>query len=396
MIKLKVVSVISLILSIILISTGCGKKSVIVTAQDNIKNVKVASVSNSSIETDTTYGSKLTAASVTTVTSKIAGKIDSVKVDVGQQVKKGDILFTLDSKELQAQYAEAKGALATANSSYQQQLITSTSSANVSQNSYKDAQNNYNAVHQQYNIGESSKDQLDASKSKLDSATLQLKAATDSLELLKSKISGQVEQAQGALDLAQLQINNSAITSPIDGIVSVRNIEVGEMISSSITAFNIIDTSSLLDEVTMTDKAVIRVKIGQKIPVQITSMDNKVVEGIVDTISATADAKTQLYTVKLRITNKDNSLKTGMIARSIFPNEIKNHILVVPNVAIFTENSIQYVYIVDVNKLKKVEITLGISNVTQSEIISGIKLGDSVIIEGQSFLADGQKVNVTK
>ena len=407
---IKVILLISLIWSITLTGTGCSKKAVAIP--ETIKNVKTASVSTSSIETDIKYSSKLAALSVTEVTSKTPGKIESVKVAVGQLVKKGDILFTLDSKELQTQYAQAKGALDSANanliktsdSGYNQQLISAKSSTDIAQNSCKDAQNNYNTVHQQYNIGDSSKDELDAAKSKLDSATSQLSAAKDSLELLKSKlgsqsnaaVAGQVEQAQGALDLSQIQINNSTITSPIDGIVSARNVETGEMVSSAITAFTIIDTSNLLAEVTVTDKAVIKVKIAQKIPVQITSMDDKVVEGIVDTISPTADAKTQLYTVKLRIDNKDNSLKTGMIVRSIFPNEIKNNIPVVQNGAIFTENSVQYVYKVEGNKLKKTEVALGISNVIQSEIISGLKLGDDVIIEGQSFLTDGQKVSVTK
>ncbi|APC42772.1 hypothetical protein A7L45_18390 [Clostridium estertheticum subsp. estertheticum] len=403
---------ISLTLSITLIGVGCGNKEVSVTSNDISKNVKASPVSISSITTTTKYGSKLATSSQTVVTSKIAGKVYGVNVDVGQSVNKGDILFTLDRSELTAQYNVAKAALDTANanldktsgSGYEQQLIPANSTLDIAKTTYNDAKNNYNTIHQQYNIGDSAKSELDAAKSKMDSASLQVRAASDSLALLKSKTGpqtdaaaeGQVQQAKASLDLAQIQMDNASITSPINGVISERKVEVGEVVSSAVSAFTIIDASSLRSEVSMTDKDVIKVKVNQKIPVQISSMNNKIVQGIVDTISPSADAKTQLYTVKVKIENPSNLLKPGMIVRVEFPDVVKTDITVVPNGAIFTENSVQYVYIVDATRLKKKQVVVGISNTVQTEIVSGIKLGDQVVTEGQSFLNEGQKVKIVK
>ncbi|MBU3158082.1 efflux RND transporter periplasmic adaptor subunit [Clostridium estertheticum] len=415
MMKLKGIKrflLISLTLSITLIGVGCGNKEVSVTSNDISKNVKATPVSISSITTTTKYGSKLATSSQTVVTSKIAGKVDAVNMDVGQSVKKGDVLFTLDKLELTAQYNVAKAALDTANanldktsgSGYEQQLISANSTLDIAKTTYNDAKNNYNTIHQQYNIGDSAKSELDAAKSKMDSASLQVSAASDSLALLKSKTgpqtdaaaAGQVQQAKASLDLAQIQIDNASIISPINGVISERNVEVGEVVSSAVSAFTIIDASSLRSEVSMTDKDVIKVKVNQKIPVQISSMNNKIVQGIVDTISPSADAKTQLYTVKVKIENASNLLKPGMIVRVEFPDVVKTDIPVVPNGAIFTENSVQYVYIVDATRLKKKQVVVGIANTTQTEIVSGIKLGDQVVTEGQSFLNEGQKVKIVK
>ena len=210
----------------------------------------------------------------------------------------------------------------------------------------------------------------------MDSAGLQVSAASESLSLLKSKTGpqsdeaaqGQVEQAQAALDLAQLQVNDATITSPVNGVISDRSVEVGEVISSAASAFTIIDTSSVRAEVDMTDKDVIKVKVAQKIPVQISSMNDKTVQGVVDTVSPSADAKTQLYTVKLKIGNNDNSLKPGMIVGVDFPDVVKTNIPVVPNGAIFTENSVQYVYTVVATRLKKAQIVVGIENATQLKL----------------------------
>ncbi|MCB2354996.1 efflux RND transporter periplasmic adaptor subunit [Clostridium estertheticum] len=415
MMKLKGIKgflLISLTLSITLIGVGCGNKDVSVASNDISKNVKASPVSISSITTTTKYGSKLATSSQTVVTSKIAGKVEGVNVDVGQSVNKGDILFTLDKLELMAQYNVAKAALDTASanldktsgSGYEQQLIPANSTLDIAKSTYNDAKNNYNTIHQQYNIGDSAKSELDAAKSKMDSASLQVKAASDSLALLKSKTgpqtdaaaAGQVQQAKASLDLAQIQIDNASIISPINGVISERNVEVGEVVSSAVSAFTIIDASSLRSEVSMTDKDVIKVKVNQKIPVQISSMNNKIVQGIVDTISPSADAKTQLYTVKVKIENPSNLLKPGMIVRVEFPDVVKTDISVVPNGAIFTENSVQYVYIVDATRLKKKQVVVGISNTLQTEVVSGIKLGDQVITEGQSFLNEGQKVKIVK
>ncbi|NNU75442.1 efflux RND transporter periplasmic adaptor subunit [Clostridium estertheticum] len=415
MMKLKGIKgflLISLTLSITLIGVGCGNKDVSVASNDISKNVKASPVSISSITTTTKYGSKLATSSQTVVTSKIAGKVSGVNVDVGQSVNKGDILFTLDRLELTAQYNVAKAALDTANanldktsgSGYEQQLIPANSTLNIAKTTYNDAKNNYNTIHQQYNIGDAAKSELDAAKSKMDSASLQVSAASDSLALLKSKTGpqtdaaaeGQVQQAKASLDLAQIQMDNASIASPINGVISERNVEVGEVVSSAVSAFTIIDASSLRSEVAMTDKDVIKVKVNQKIPVQISSMNNKIVQGIVDTISPSADAKTQLYTVKVKIENPSNLLKPGMIVRVEFPDVVKTDISVVPNGAIFTENSVQYVYIVDATRLKKKQVVVGISNTLQTEIVSGIKLGDQVITEGQSFLNEGQKVKIVK
>jgi len=415
MIKLKGIKgilLISLTLSITLIGVGCAKKTTVVAANDISKNVKATPVSISSITTTTKYGSKLVPSSQTVVTTKIAGKVDNVNFDVGQVVKKGDILFTLDKAELTAQYNEAKTAVDTANatlaktsdSGYQQQLISANSTLDTAKTTYDDTKNNYNTIKQQYNIGDSAKSDLDSAKSKMVSAELQVSSASNSLSLLKSKIgpqdnataASQVKQAEASLDLAQIQISSATIISPINGVISERNVEVGEVVSSAVSAFTIIDASSLRAEVSMTDKDVIKVKVNQKIPVQISSMNNKSVQGIVETISPAADDKTQLYTVKIKIGNNDNTLKPGMIVRTDFPDVVKTDILTVPNGAIFTENSVQYVYIVDGGRLKKKQVVVGISNDTLTEIVSGIKLGDLVMTEGQSFLNEGQKVKIVK
>lgn len=401
----------SLLLTISLAAIGCSKKAAD-SGKDDAASVKVSAVNISSIETDVEYGSKLASSSEVAVISKVSGKIDSIKAEVGSHVKKGDVLATIDAKEIQAQYNQAKGAydsananyVRTADSGYIQQLQQAKSSLDSIQLQYDDAKNTLDRVQKEYNIGDASKEELDGAKLKAQSFSNQLNSAKEALTLLQSKsapqsnaaAAAQVTQAKASLDLAQIQLDNTEITAPVDGVISMKNVDIGNTVSGGTNVFNIIDDSSLVAEINMTDKNIVKMEKGQKIPIKVDALDNKVFEGVVDSISPSANAKTQLYSVKVRVDNKDSEIKADMIARLSFPDEKRNDVLVVPKNAIVIQNGVSYVYTVQDNKVKRVEVETGISDSSQIELKSGVKQGDNVITEGQSFLQEGQKVTFAK
>jgi multidrug efflux pump subunit AcrA (membrane-fusion protein) len=405
----KVFLVTSLLLTIPLALVGCSKV-VADNGENDASSVKVSDVKLSTIESDVEYGSKLASSTEIQVISKVAGKVDSIKVEVGSHVKKGDILATIDSKELQAQYKQVKGAYDSANANYvktadsgfEQQVSQAKSSVDTLQIQYDDAKNTLDRIQREYNIGDSSKQDLDAAKAKVDNLASQLNSAKDSLNLLESKsgpqanaaAAAQVTQAEGNLEATQIQLDNTTIIAPVDGVIATKTIDIGSTISNGASVFTITDSNSLMAEVNMTDKSVVNVQKGQKIPVKISAFGDKVFDGMVDSISPNADAKTNLYSVKVRVDNKDNSIKADMITKLTFPNEKKNDVLVVSREAVFIQNSVNYVYAVQDGKLKRIEVETGISNASEIEIKSGLKQGDQVVTEGQNFLKDGQSVNI--
>lgn len=403
------VSLLLLAIIVLVISGFTGRKTKPV---ENVTNVKVATVRMSSIESNVEYGSNLQPASQIAVTSKISGKIASVKVDVGQSVKKGDVLFTLDSNELQDQYGEAQGALDsaeanlihTSDSALAQQLIQAQEAQKQAQVQYDDAKRNLDTTQALFAQGAETKQDLDDMQSKFNDAEAQLNSANDTLNLINNKLGpqttnvaqAQVQQAQASLKLAADQLSDAVITSPIDGIVSARNVDPGEMVSSATNAFSIIDDSSLMAEINVTDNDLTKIQIGQVIPIKVDALDNQSFTGTVDSISPYTDPKTNLYTIKIKLSNQNNLLKSGMIVRVMFPDQKKDHILVVPNGAITVENTVQYVYSVVNGTVKKVPVQTGISDSSNTEITSGLKAGADVIVEGQSFLNPGEQVHMIK
>jgi multidrug efflux pump subunit AcrA (membrane-fusion protein) len=400
---------------LVLIVVGCvsifgrGKK---VEGKQEIKNVKVQKVAVGSISTEVEYASKLNPVQEVTIFPKTGGKVASLNVDIGDKVTAGQVLFTLDTAELQAQLQSQQAGLAASNanlaktsdSGLQQQVTSSEQAVQKSQIAYNDAKDNYDKMQKLYNTGAIAKQDLDNAKVKYDNCSVDLKSAEDNLNLLIEKIgpqstqaaAAQVTQSQAGVSAAQVQINNAAITTPISGVVSAKDVKVGQLAGGQSGSVTIIDSSSFIAEVSVPDKIIGKVQIGQSVQVSINALDDKKVSGVIDKISPNSNTKDNSYTIKVKIDNSKSELKAGMFAKVSLPAEKKDNILTVPNEAIKMENNVNYLYAADNGKVKKISVNVGICNDKITEITGNVKQGTDVIVEGQNLLSSGDKINAVK
>lgn len=211
---------------------------------------------------------------------------------------------------------------------------------------YEDAKKKYDLNQQLYDSGVIAKLTLDDFQKQYATAEVDLKTAQDNLKLLKEKsgpdsvsvAAAQVNQAAAGVNYASEQLKNTVITAPISGIVSGRNVEEGEIVSGSSAALTIIDTATIMAEISVPDKVVAKIEKGEIIALKMNALENKLVEGVVDYISPNADSKSKAYTVRILLNTTDD-LKSGMFARVVLPEAVKENVLTVPNEAIKIENS---------------------------------------------------------
>lgn len=400
---------------LILIIVGCTSifgKNKKVEGKQEVKNVKVAKVAVGSISTEVEYASKLNPVQEVTIFPKTGGKVASVNVDIGDKVTAGQVLFTLDDAELQAQLQSQQAALAASNanlartsdSGLQQQITSSQQAVDKSQLAYNDAKDNYDKMQKLYTAGAISKQDLDNAKLRYDNSSVDLKAAQDNLNLLIEKsgpqstqaAAAQVTQAQAGVNAVQVQLNNASVTSPITGVVSAKDVKVGQLAGGQSGSVTIIDSSSFIAEVSVPDTVIEKIQVGQSLQVSINALDDKKITGVIDKISPNSNSKDNSYTVKVKIDNSNGELKAGMFAKVSLPSEKKDNILTVPNEAIKMENNVNYLYVADNGKVKKVSVDVGISNEKVTEITGNIKEGTDVIIEGQNLLSNGDKITIAK
>jgi multidrug efflux pump subunit AcrA (membrane-fusion protein) len=308
-----------------------AKNKKVEVRQQEIKNVKTQKIELGSISASVEYAGTLEPIKEVVVSPQSGGKVTSVNVNIGDKVTEGQVLYTLDKQELeanlQAQQAALDGANAdlekTSDSSMEQQISQAKQTYEKSQVQFNSAQDNYNKMQKLYGAGAASKQQLDDSKTQYDNASIDLKSAQDNLNLLQNKVGpesiksaeARVEQSQAGVNTAQIQINNATITSPISGVVSAKDVEVGKIASGQSGSVTVMDTSVLTANITVPGTMVEKIKVGEAVPIVVNALNGKVLKGVVDTISPQADSKDNCYTVKAKIDNSEGELKAGMFAK---------------------------------------------------------------------------------
>lgn len=235
------------------------------------------------------------------------------------------------------------------------------------------------------------KAQLKQASAGLESAMALKKAKSWETEITSAKTA--VQQAQVALELAQKKLADATITAPISGIVSRRNVDLGDMASPQAPAFEIVDMDVVKAKVNVIESDLYKIKVGDEALVSVEAFQ-KPVKGKVTLISPILDKMSRTATVEISIDNKDYKLKPGMFARAeVIYNKHKSALLV-PSSAVVYEEEKAYVYTVRSNTAKMVPVRIGFRSEdgNKTEIISGLSREDEVIVSGHFGLKDGAKV----
>jgi HlyD family secretion protein len=389
---------------------GCGSGRS--NAAPEVKSVTVARASRATISVSIEYAARVRPKQEIVVSSKVSGRVASVRADVSQAVRRGQVLFTLEATDAQAQERQARAALdsaranltRTSDSSLSSQVIQAQAAVDQAAVQYADAKDLADRMDKLLSQGSVSRQQRDDARARADSAKIALDSAKQSLSLIQDKggpqstgvASSQVDQAQATAELAQSQLDNTVIVSPIAGVVATRAVDPGELVGSGSPAFVVIDVSSVTAEASVDEAMVQKIKPGEHVPVHADAAGADSLDGVVDTVSPAADPRTQGYLVKIRIDHPSSALRPGMLARVSFPVESRAGVLAVPNQALVTESGVQYAYVDAEGVVKKVAVQTGISDASVTEVTEGLSEGDLVITEGQSFLNEGERVTVAK
>lgn len=285
---------------------------------------------------------------------KIAGRLETLLVEEGHKVEKGQELATLENSQLLAKLNQAQGALSAATSTAQQaseavKLTAQQVEAAIAQAQAKVAQaeinvknaqqlyermtvlyennavsaNEYDKVQNNYNLAQS---QLAEARAALDqalSARLQVQTAQSQYQAAV----GQSNQAQGAVEEAQAYINDTRLKAPISGYITQKYLEEGEMLNAGTPVFEITDLEHPYVKVYISEKKIGRVQLNQPVEVRVEAFPDRVFKGKVVWINDAGEfaVKKALneqherdirsFEVKIDLPNDDLLLKVGMTAQ---------------------------------------------------------------------------------
>ncbi len=196
------------------------------------------------------------------------------------------------------------------------------------------------------------------------------------------------------LDIAQSTLKDTAVTSPISGVISVKNAKAGEFVSSQSPAYIVVDIDTVNVDVKVSELIINSLSTGKQVPVYIRSISEEPIMGEITTVSPSAD-QSGMFPVKVEIKNADHKIKPGMFANIHFVKEEKEGTYVLPRNVVLESANERYVFVADNGVARKAVVQTGIDNGKEIEVLSGINGEDNIIVKGQSYLSDGDKINVT-
>ena len=233
-------------------------------------------------------------------------------------------------------------------------------------------------------------------ESKIKSAQSQLHAAEAQISMTNAQVSAsnaQIAASEAQLDAAKNNLDDTVLTSPINGVVLQKISEKGETISAGYPIVAIGDISSVYAEIGVTDEAVNQITKGQQAEIYIYGL-NETVTGVVDEINSLADTTTRTFPVKIRIDNADGKLKPGMVCRAEIPmDNIKSIFVPIDSIIHFAEGSAVFV-LNENNTVSKKTVTTGEITGDKIQIYSGLQSGDVIVTKGQFTLHDGDTVQI--
>ena len=192
-------------------------------------------------------------------------------------------------------------------------------------------------------------------------------------------------------------IENTQLVSPINGIVTARNYDNGDLYGGASPVLVVEQISPVKLVVNVSENNFSKVKKGDKVSVKLDVYGDEEFDGKVDLIYPTIDAATRTFPVEVTVANANLRIRPGMFARVIMNFGTADHV-VVPDMAVVKQSGSgdRYVYVYENGKVSYNKVQLGRRMDTEYELISGVDNNAQVVIAGQKALLDGMEVTVEK
>jgi RND family efflux transporter MFP subunit len=322
-----------------LVACGSGEKEATTAVVEELPKVEIQKVYSQDVNQIADYTATVEAYKTNNITTSTPNRIKEILVDIGYKVVKGQKVVVLDNVNI----AQLKVRL-------------------------DNIEREYNRAVELLNIGGGTQQAVDQLKTELDAARRQY----------------------------ENMVENTVLVSPINGVVTARNYDPGDMTGGS-PILTIEQLRPVKVLVNVSEGEFTKVRKGMKVDIKLDVYGDEVFTGTVSLIHPTIDPATRTFTVEIDIMNNDERVRPGMFARVSMNFGTSNHV-VVPDRAIVkqTGSGDKYVYVYKDGKVSFDKVELGQRLDNAYEVLSGVENGADVVITGQTRLSNGAEVEVIK
>ncbi|MEP7339412.1 MAG: efflux RND transporter periplasmic adaptor subunit, partial [Acidobacteriota bacterium] len=383
-------------------------------AESPVVSVQVAKAERQTITAETAALGTIFPREQATLSAKISSQIKSMPLLKNRTVRAGETIATLESRDLQAQRAEAEKAMEEARLNARALSTGTIPQARAQEEkALTDARANVAVARAQYQRRVDLRAKGGIAEKDVEAARLALTLAEDELRLAESNANlrastinrndlalaqSRIEQAQQRVATLDAQLSYAVIRAPFSGVITDQFAYQGEFATPGGKLVNIADLSEVIVKAPFADTVAAQLRTGSNATVQPTDMPGQELTGKVSLVSRASDPANRTVEVWVNLPNRDGRLRANGTAQVVVSTRTVNNTIVIPAAAVTLEASNGgegTVMVVDAKSIAhERKVTVGIRTPDKIEITSGLNEGETVVIEGNYALPDGTKVQV--
>lgn len=383
---------------------------------DVVVSVRVAKIERETISSDVSAIGTISPRERATVSARVNGQIKSMPLLRNRYVRAGDVIATLESRDIQAQRAEAAAALEEAQANArllsggaipettaQDEKALRDARANVA-----NARATYERRLALYESGGISKKDLEASQLALTTAENDLRAAETASRLHQTATNpnnraitiSRIKQAQERLAALDTQLSYATVRAPFSGVITEQFQYEGEYAAAGGKLFTIADVSEVIVKAPFADTIAAALKVGDPATVLPQEFQDTKLTGIISLVSRASDPQNRTVEVWVNLKNEGGRLRADSAAKVVVATRTATDVIVAPASAVTldaTNTDEGRVMLVDEESVAhERKVTVGIRTPDRMEITSGLRVGETVVVEGNYALPDGTRVEVNE
>jgi RND family efflux transporter MFP subunit len=361
--------------------------------------VSTAPVQHISIQRSVDLAGTLISPDEAKVSAESPGVVESVSVQLGDEVRKGQELVRLAPRELELALQRAESALRQTEAQLgmsgadsqplpDDQIATiRTAAANLD-----DARTQNTRAEQLAARGLLAGAEVEATRTKLRVAEAAYESALETVRSLKASL----QDRRAAYELAQKKLNDAVIRAPVAGAVSERLVQPGEFIKEDTPVITLVQMDPLKLSTAAQERYAGVIKPGMAVQFTVESYPNETFRGRIVSVSPAVDQATRTFTVEAELPNPTHRLKPGFFAKGAILTHVDQNVIAAPDDAVSTLAGVSTVFVIENGKVKPQTVTIGVHQGNLLEIVDGLKGGETLAASNLSQLAAGVAVTTRR
>jgi RND family efflux transporter MFP subunit len=323
------------------------------------------------------------ARTATVLSSRVMAYVRQVEVQVGDRVRAGQLLVTLESQDLQANVRRAEAAEAEVRSAIPE-----------AESGIAGAKANLDLAGSTFRRMEDLASKKSISNQEFDEASARLKAAQAAYEMARAKrsqLDSKLAQAEQEINAARIMRDYTQIAAPFAGVVTARSVEPGNLAAPGAPLLTVEREGAYRLEASVEESKLPFVKTGQTVEIELEALNRRLTARVSEIVPA-VDAASRANIVKIDLPELAN-LRSGMFGRAWVPMG-SSSVVAVPKAALVERGQLESVFVIEDGVARNRLVTTGKRGPDVIEVLSGLSEGENVVSPIPSGLADGVRVEV--